>query len=167
MGKPKYIETSEVWKPIKDYHGYEISNLGNVRSYRKRGCGYISDTPHAITPGKAGRNGAYLHFYVSNESGRCKLLVHRCVAGEFIPNIEEKPEVNHKDKNSHNNRLSNLEWVTPSENQLHARSGNKRVPKVRVDRNSYRVCFRVDNKRASKNFKCQQEAQTFANNVYR
>ena len=48
-----------------------------------------------------------------------KLSVHRVVAQAFIINKDNKPFVNHKDLNKENNHVSNLEWVTHSENCLH------------------------------------------------
>jgi len=48
------------------------------------------------------------------------LRINRAVALALIPNPENKPEVNHKDKNKLNNHVSNLEWMTRTENQVHA-----------------------------------------------
>ena len=62
------------------------------------------------------------------------MLVHRMVAECYIPNPEGKPEVNHKDGDKSNNHISNLEWVTKSENNRHAyRSGLKNMKLKRKD----------------------------------
>lgn len=65
---------------------------------------------------KYNRYGPYL---MVNIKGKLK-TIHRIVAEAFVPNPDNKPFVNHKDGNKQNNKASNLEWVTRSENQLHA-----------------------------------------------
>jgi hypothetical protein len=55
------------------------------------------------------------------EGRRVRFFVHRLVAITFIPNPGKKAEVNHKDFNIQNNAKKNLEWVTKSENAIHAR----------------------------------------------
>lgn len=62
----------------------------------------------------------YVRVELSQSGNGKKYLLHRLLAQAFIPNPNGKPQVNHIDGNPRNNRLDNLEWVTRSENQLHA-----------------------------------------------
>lgn len=97
----------EIWKWIDGFEGkYEVSNLGNVRSYV---------TPRLLRPFKK-KNG-----YVGVKlSGGAELAVHRLVADAFIPNTGNLPEVNHRDCQKWNNAVYNLEWVTHQQNIQHA-----------------------------------------------
>jgi hypothetical protein len=62
----------------------------------------------------------YLQVSIKINGKYTKKLVHRLVAEKYIPNNENKPCVNHKDGNKHNNNVDNLEWCTYSENELHS-----------------------------------------------
>ena len=65
-------------------------------------------------------NSGYLRVKLYKNAQPKMFMVHRLVAGAFIPNAQNKSQVNHKDGNKRNNAVSNLEWVTPSENEIHA-----------------------------------------------
>lgn len=120
----------EIWKTTEwDY--IEISNLGHARTKDAVRPFPFYDRHHktfkttlrlikAHTISIQENNKGYL-FVSAHENGRRKnLLIHRLVAQAFIPNPENKPEINHIDGNPHNNRVDNLEWVTSSENRKHA-----------------------------------------------
>ena len=105
------INNMEIFKDIIKFENtYQISNTGKVRNkktglllkpkYNKKGYQYI--------------NLSYSH------TGRVKWYIHRLVAVHFIPNLENKPQVNHIDGNKQNNNVNNLEWCTNDENQKHA-----------------------------------------------
>jgi hypothetical protein len=114
----------EKWIEISGYEGkYMVSTFGNILSIEKkvkssRGNG-ICHVKEKIVKSFANRNGYFSVLLYSNCFGK-RYSLHRLVAQAFIPNPENKPQVNHKDGNKSNNKVDNLEWVTQSENNLHS-----------------------------------------------
>lgn len=107
----------EIWKDIEGYEGlYQISNFGRVKSLpKKNGNSYQEER---ILKPKNNQGYMQVNLY---KNKKCKsIVIHRMVAKAFIKNEYNKREVNHIDGNKANNRVDNLEWCTPSENQKHA-----------------------------------------------
>lgn len=129
-------DVTEVWKPVKSFENvYKVSNLGRISNHRK-----ILAT-HKI-------NSGYMKVSFKFNGHLTNKLVHRVVAEAFIPNSQNKKEVNHLDGNRLNNRSSNLEWVTSSENKRHAREQlgtTYNVPTLGIKKGKgskyYNVCF--------------------------
>lgn len=116
----------EIWKDIEDYEGYQVSNFGRVRSldrYNSRGYWIKGCILKPIMDKKG-----YLNVGLSKNNQRKTFKVHRLVALHFIPNIENKPEIDHintiktdntvclNEDGSVNYEKTNLRWVTPKEN---------------------------------------------------
>lgn len=105
----------EIWKPIEGTEGiYKVSNTGKVRSNNYLGHGKQGEIK------KVKDQKGYLRANIYFKGKKITLKVHREVAKAFIPNLENKPEVNHINGIKDDNRVENLEWVTASENTRHA-----------------------------------------------
>lgn len=119
----------EIWKPIVGYEGlYDVSNKGAIKSLPKKRNGKLQG--EKLIDFKTLVNG-YKHVCLSNKGKYKWFIVHRLVCQAFIPNIESKRTVNHKDGDKLNNLIENLEWATDSENQKHSYDVLKRKATVK------------------------------------
>jgi hypothetical protein len=122
---------TEIWKDVRGYEGlYSVSNYGNVRSEEREvwnGLGYRLVKQRILKPVFDSKR-LYLYVILSNEGSNARPSIHRLVAEAFIPNLDSKPEVNHIDGITFNNRLDNLEWMTRSENKQHRHKLNPPLP---------------------------------------
>lgn len=110
----------EIWKDINGFEGlYKVSSLGRVKSLGNGKSTCTNYKQERILKANIKKNG-YVHIKLNKNGKRYYYSIHRLVADNFLINHENKREVNHKDGNKLNNELSNLEWVTTSENQKHA-----------------------------------------------
>lgn len=106
---------------IKDYPEYYVTDTGDVYSRKSNNGKVIKLKPQKTWKG-------YLRVHLRNNNGPRHKPIHRLVAEAFIPNPDNKPEVNHKDGNKKNNYVGNLEWCTGSENMRHAFDVLQRKP---------------------------------------
>ena len=101
----------EIWKDIEGYGGlYQVSNLGRVKSLN-----YNRTKKEKILKPRSNKDG-YLNVNLYKEGRMKTCLVHRLVAKAFIPNPDNKSQVNHRDEDKTNNCVDNLEWMTRREN---------------------------------------------------
>lgn len=117
----------EIWKNIKDYEGmYQVSNLGNVKSLSRKLR--VHHNSMRLLRERILKCGILRQGYKAAalwENQKVKLCtIHRLVGIAFIPNPKNKPCINHKNGIKTDNRVENLEWVTYSENMIHALKHN-------------------------------------------
>ena len=112
-------DVEEIWKDVPGYEGkYKISNKGNLirlSHYSKRGRYYPESTPHSFKNYKG-----YIQTYLCDDNGRKTTTIHRLIAKAFIPNPDNKDQINHKNGIKDDNRIENIEWCNQSENMRHA-----------------------------------------------
>ena len=142
------MEQQEQWSQIKYFPDYSISTFGNIRN---------NVTDRFLKPTYKGE---YYHVYLTNNKLKKSCKVHRLVALAFILNPENKSDVNHKDKNKLNNNLTNLEWMTRKENNIH------RCQNIKLTSNKNKAVFRCDKdtKNILEKYNSIEEAASWAKN---
>ena len=117
---------NEIWKDIPNYEGlYQVSNFGRIKKLNKKmivkqeNRTFIYHSKERMLKPQKEKTG-YFNVVLYNATNKKHFKVHRLVAEAFIPNPENKPQVNHIDGNKQNNCVSNLEFCTNGENQIHA-----------------------------------------------
>lgn len=126
------MEVKELWKPLLEYKGIEVSSIGRIRKAANK-----SRKERILTEFPKDRDGYYRCSVQRLDGTWTSQPVHRLVAKAFIPRTKNRDIVNHIDGNRTNNRIENLEWATPKENVIHSfkfgsRKICKQVPKKTI-----------------------------------
>ena len=161
MHKFVIMNIEEIWVSIKGYENYKVSNYGNVcsidrcvidvdgitRRYKSKFLKPIKNT--------YGYNQVALYINGNKKT----ITIHRLVVEAFIPNIENKPEINHKDGIKTNNIVFNLEWATSKENIQHAFRTGLLKSKVGIEHPNSKPVIQLDKTGNVLNrFTCAREA---------
>lgn len=146
-------------EPIKGFEKYEIDTNGNVyNSHGKLLKGSLS-------------NCRYKSINFSVKGKIISKRVNRLVALQFIPNPDNKPEVNHIDGNKLNNKVENLEWVTSQENVWHSveiLNHNRRKPIIGIDKKTNEIKYKFTSlSEGGKYFSNNQNYRYSQNCIYR
>jgi hypothetical protein len=158
----------EEWKTITDYPDYEISNLGNcrnistiIRSNKQKPFKNLKFSMSTTT----GYRKYDLNRYDENGiKTRKTLSIHRLVAIHFIPNPDNKQEVDHIDNNHLNNSILNLRWVHPYENMRNKNKWKKNSTSNFIgisydkSRDKWKYQIKLENTKIMKRFETEMEA---------
>lgn len=171
------------WKNIVGYETlYKVSNYGEVKSKRRVIYDIIDGErqPVSVAPEKImtpiDHGNGYLYITLTDENGQRKnFYIHRLVAEAFLPNPDNLPQVNHLDYDRKNNKATNLEWCSISENVRHSLCNQPKTRKcfsttgykyLYMRGNRYRVGMRLGNgKTLDKSFNSLEEALEYRNLV--
>lgn len=137
------------WLTIKNYPHYQISSCGKIRSIdrelsitdSKRGITYLKFFKGRLLYQAAHKDTKYFQVSLWKENKSKNYYVHRLLAETFIPNPENKPEVNHIDGNRQNNALENLEWCTRIENVAHAMKTGLKIYTNKLTKKEFLDCL--------------------------
>lgn len=136
----------ETFIKIQEFNNYSISNLGNVKNDKTGRILKTYTKPSGYKQVQLGRK-------------TIPQYIHRLVAKAFIPNDDNKPQVNHKNGDKSDNRVENLEWVTASENDLAygytSRIENRKKKIIATNLDGREIIFNSRNETA-KYFKCDK-----------
>lgn len=149
----------EVWGHVKGYEGYYmVSTFGRVMSLKRkvRNSSYSYRIVKSSIRKQHINGRGYLSLFLIKAPIKKSFVTHRLVAQSFLPNPENKPQVNHIDGNKLNNDLINLEWCTSSENRLHAFREGIQTPVRGDDRSD----SKLTNKKVIEILKCLKEGVT-------
>ena len=108
MARERLYNNEEIWKLIANFAGYEVNNIGRIRSYRRGKVRYL----HLV---EAKDHYLRAQLYVGKKI-KHSIAVSRLVAIAFIPNPLKLEQVNHINENVKDNRVENLEWCSPKYN---------------------------------------------------
>ena len=134
---------------IKDYETYAVNPDGLIKDLRNGKIMKQFPNPQA---------GGYMQLQLCNENGKASKRVHRLVALAFLDNLENHPEVDHIDRDRKNNNVTNLRWVTRSDNQINKLYENKKgkYPKyIHLENLAYKKNPNPSWKITIKNQKCK------------
>ena len=126
----------EQFRTIEGYNNYMVSSWGKIYATRvvwkatqlidSTEVFYPDSIRQELKPEETSKG--YLRVDLYDKNGNRKhFKIHRLVAQAFIPNPENKPQINHIDGNKHNNSITNLEWVTDAENKEHRKKLSENV----------------------------------------
>lgn len=168
------VNKKEIWKEVDGYNGiYFVSNTGKVKSIDHYCKGRVgSGKQIGRTLKQSVSHKGYLRVSLSLNKVRFNTGAHILVAKAFVPNPENKPQVNHKNGIKTDNYPDNLEWCTNKENQIHAVKNNlvkhnycekhhmSKLSNKDVEKARYRFTIVISNKQLSEEYGVSQTAMS-------